>query len=286
MHKFISTLFLLFAIFIAPGAHAEVDSKQAVTQQLMELSGMEKQIGQMAGLASAGLAMYQDKLPAELYDILNRALIEAYDPSKIKQIVFTHIDQNLASKDMRAALNWLRSDLGRKITTLEEASSAPDALEKMNAYAKGLPNNPPPKSRLNLIKRLDSATHSSEIGIKLMESSMLSLMGGLEAMQPKESQMGKEQLEQSMVAQRPALQKSFQEQATSSFLYTYQSLSNAELKRYVSFLETSGKTYQTVASTALQKALISASDNLAKAIVGPLNDYMKQNPPSKSKSLE
>ena len=90
MHKFIPTLFLLFAIFIAPGAHADLDSKQAVTQQLMELSGMEKQVGQMAGLASTGLTMYQGKLPAELYDILNRALIEAYDPSKIKQIVFTH----------------------------------------------------------------------------------------------------------------------------------------------------------------------------------------------------
>ena len=286
MHKFISTLFLLFAIFIAPGAHADLDSKQAVTQQLMELSGMEKQVGQMAGLASAGLTMYQGKLPAELYDILNRALIEAYDPSKIKQIVFTHIDQNLAAKDMRIALNWLRSGIGRKITALEEASSAPDALEKMNSYAKGLVSNPPSKSRINLIKRLDSATHSSEIGIKLMETSMLGLMGGLEAMQPKESQMGKEQLEQSMAAQRPELQKSFQELATSSFLYTYQSLSNAELKRYVSFLETSGKTYQTVASAALQKALISASDNLAKAIVGPLNEYMKQNPPSKNKSLE
>ena len=119
-----------------------------------------------------------------------------------------------------------------------------------------------------------------------METSMLGLMGGLEAMQPKESQMGREQLEQSMAAQRPELQKNFQELATSSFLYTYQSLSNAELKRYVSFLETSGKTYQTVASAALQKALISASDNLAKAIVGPLNEYVKQNPPSKNKSLE
>ena len=286
MYKFISTLFPLFAIFTMLSAHAEVDSKEAVTQQLMELSGMEKQVGQMAGLATAGLAMYQGKLPAEIYDILNRALIEAYDPSKMRQIVFTHIDQNLASKDMRVALNWLRSDLGRKITALEEASSAPNALEKMSDYAKNLHSNPPPKSRLNLIRRLDSATHSSEIGSKLIETSMLGLMGGLEAMQPKERQMGKEQLEQSVAAQRPALQKSFQEQATSSFLYTYQSLSNAELKRYVSFLETSGKTYQTVASAALQKALMSASDDLAKAIVGPLDEYMKRNPPSKSKSLE
>ena len=71
MSKFIASLFLLFTIFNAPVAHAEVDNKEAMTQQLMELSGLEKQLDQIAGLATAGLSMYQGKLPVELYDILN-----------------------------------------------------------------------------------------------------------------------------------------------------------------------------------------------------------------------
>lgn len=242
--------------------------KEAFTKDLVKLSGLEQQLRQVPLLAVAGLAEQQGKLPPELYNSLQRIVRDAFNAERMQRNVTKRIERNLDTGIMRKTLNWLQSDLGKKVTRLEEAASTPQAFKEIRALAKQLEITPPPQHRIELAQRLDSATSSTEFMVNILESTAMALVKALDAAQPTEQQVGEYELRREIGTRRPKMWETYRQVSTVSLLYTYKTLSDAELERYLDFLESKvGGDYQYVVSVAMREALLDASDDMTKAIV-------------------
>jgi hypothetical protein len=181
----------------------------------------------------------------------------------------TDLDPIAAKK----SLEWLRTDLGRKITKLEENASTAQALREMEAYAKQIKTSPPPPQRLALIHQVDFATHATETNIDILEATAFSIAAAMDATLPQGQRQGQDRLRILMDRQRPKWREASQDATLVSLLYTYQTLTDAELERYVEFLETDiGREYNNAASTALKDALYLAIEETSRALA----DVMKR----------
>jgi hypothetical protein len=214
-------------------------SKEALARELYELSGLEKQVAQLGELSVAGLneAYEQGGLPERFYEYLLPLARDAYNVHKIRRDLLQRIEKNLDITCIEAVLIWLQSPQGRKITIAEEAASTPEGIQRMQAFAAQLQTNPTSLRRLQLVKRLDKANNSTELMIDMATITVHGVIKELNAILPSAQRVDYYTLEQQMNAQRSQMRRSFQNVCIVSSLYTYQSLSDDELERYVEFAE-------------------------------------------------
>jgi len=259
-----TAVIVLLPLLVLP-ALAGPPAKEELIQQLMKLSGLDAQVRQLPLQVLASFGEQKSQLPAEVYDLTARALGAAFDAERMLKTVSKQVETNLDTGTMQAALTWLKSGLGRKITGLEEAASTPQAYQQIQTYAKQLENRPPPQPRLLLVRRLDVATNATETVVSIAETVAMSVAMALDAIQPKELQTGVERLKKQMELQRSQMRQGLQQQMTAAMLYTYQTLSDAELDQYSGFYEShAGKVYQQGLNAALTGALSEASESAGK----------------------
>jgi len=184
-----TAVIVLLPLLVLP-ALAGPPAKEELIQQLMKLSGLDAQVRQLPLQVLASFGEQKSQLPAEVYDLTARALDAAFDAERMLKTVSKQVETNLDTGTMQAALTWLKSGLGRKITGLEEAASTPQAYQQIQTYAKQLENRPPPQPRLLLVRRLDVATNATETVVSIAETVAMSVAMALDAIQPKELQTG------------------------------------------------------------------------------------------------
>jgi hypothetical protein len=265
-----TTVIVLLSLLVLP-ALAGQPAKEELVQQLMKLSGLDAQVRQIPLQVMASFGEQKSRLPAEAYELTAQALGTAFDAERMLKTVSKQVETNLDTATMQAALTWLKSGLGRKITGLEEAASTPQAYQQIQTYAKELENRPPPQPRLLLVRRLDVATNATETVVSIAETVTMSVAMALDGIQPKELQTGVERLKKQMELQRPQLRQGLQQEMTAAMLYTYQTCSDAELEQYIGFYEShAGKAYQQGLNVVLKGALletsVSAGKNLADVV--------------------
>lgn len=259
---------LLIAACLALPAHAAAPNKETLAKELMKLSGLGQQIRQIPRQVLAGFDRDGKKLSPQRYTALRRVLSQAYNAQTLEQHVYKRVHGELTSELATKALGWLRTDLARKITKLEERASTPQAIQQMQGFAKKLESSPPSQQRLGLARRIDLATDATELMLDITESSTFGLAMALDATLPPDQRQGEARLRVQMERQRPILREAYQQLSMVNTLFTYQSLSDAELERYVDFLESEvGTQYTTLANTALKDALYEASTDVNRGMV-------------------
>ncbi|MGH7205320.1 MAG: hypothetical protein ACREI2_03815 [Nitrospiraceae bacterium] len=259
---------LLIAACLALPAHAAASNKETLAKELMKLSGLEQQIRQIPRQVLAGFDRDGKKLPPQRYTALRRVLSNAYNAQTLEQHVYKRVHGELTSELATKTLGWLRTDLARKITKLEERASAPQVIQQMQGFAKKLESSPPSQQRLGLARRIDLATDTTELMLDITESSTFGLAMALDAMLPPDQRQGEARLRVQMERQRPILREAYQQLSMVNALFTYQSLSDAELERYVDFLESEvGTQYTMLANTALKDALYEANTHVNRGMV-------------------
>ena len=257
---------LIAALIVVP---AFADDKEQLTHQLMQASGLKRQIAQIPPGILLGLRQHQ--MPKELHDGLQTVMAEAYSAKFIEQKVTATIRDRLDAKVMTDSLQWLNSDLGRNITKLEVAASSPEGYNAIQSYAEQLQRNPPPENRLKLVQEMDAATNATEIAVTLIEAGELGIALGLDALLPADEQDGLEKLLGEVARDRPNLTAGLRDLNIVGFLYTYQNLSDGELARYLDFLKSEiGVKYQEAATAGLKDALLQAAAETARALPGAI----------------
>ena len=246
---------------------AEPSSNEALTKELMKLSGLEFQLRQSSQQMLDGLNERRKELPTDQHNALRRALGEAFKAETLERLVSQHIQAHLPRDVAEKTLVWLRTDLGRTITKLEEAASTTQGTQKMQSYAQQLAATPPPPSRLQLARRLDRATRSSETLLTLMEAMELGIAQAADAAEPKERRLGIDRLRVQIERKRPLLREASEQSSIVAMLYAYQSLSDDQLERYRDFLTSEiGRRYITVTTTAVREAHLMAIDKMSRAL--------------------
>jgi hypothetical protein len=256
MSKVIQLVSGLMATLLALPLSASAIDRDALIKDLIKLSGLEQQIKQIPQQVLTGFEKDGKKLPPAQYQALRRMLNQVFSPAAIQAHVQKRLRTELDPVVAKKSLEWLRSDLGRKITKLEESASTPQALKEMQAYGAQLKATPPSQERLTLARQVDFATHATENTVEITEASAFSVAAAMDATLPQDKQQGQDRIRILVDRQRLKWRESSQDLMLVGLLYTYQKLSDQELERYVEFLETDiGRHYHNNASDALKDAL-------------------------------
>ncbi len=241
-------------------------------EKLMVKSGLSKQLEQIAPMVQTGMAQQNQQsgslTAAELND-LNNVAAKAFDAKTLTENVRKHIQANLSEADIQAALTWLNSPLGEKITKLEEDASTPAAYAEMEKMGDKLGGN---AGRIDLVKKLDLAVKGTETGVALALNTQTALVAAMTSGMPQEKRPTMEAIEKELNKSRGQIQSAIEQSTLMSFLYAYRNLSDAEINKYIDFANSaSGKKYSAVTSDAITAAVTNAAHVMGSMIAQNAN---------------
>jgi hypothetical protein len=253
-----------------PGSSSAVD-QDALIRELMKVSGLEQQIKQIPQHVLTGFEREGGNMPAAQYQAMRRTLKEAFNATVIARQVSKKLRSELDPLLEKELLDWVRSDLGKKIAKLEESVNTSRAMKDMQAFATQLKESPPTPERLAFARQIDLANHATEINLDILEAAAFSVAISVDATLPHQQRQGEERLRLLMDRQRPKWRDDYQNLMAVSRLYTYQTLSDEELERYIEFLEgETAQEYYSMAVLALKDALYLAMEQVTRALSEPL----------------
>ena len=262
--------FLIFSVILVP-VHGKASEKETLTGQLMKMSGLEEQLNQIKEHVFTNLNEEKETVPEDLYEAITQAMAEAYEGKKMQEIVSARLSANLNIEEMRGILNWLQSGLGRKITGLEEDASTPEAFEAMQTYTRQLQTSPPTPQRLELSQRLDHATNATTMAVDIILLTAYGVAAALDTIMPEDQRTDLDMLREEIESQRQELTPFIQQMTIASFLFTYRTLGDAEIERYIAFCESDlGKRYNLVVGAAFMNAMLEATETMRAELMNIL----------------
>jgi len=241
----------------------------ASIDRLLEASGMRHSLSQLPTTMVAAMDAPQPgvDIPYDMRLALKDAATEAFQAEHMIGIVRSRMARDLSERQVGDVMAWLVAPLGKRITDLEKESSDPSAMQGIENYARALQKVPPAPARVALAQELNAATGSTEVAAALMESIALATALGLNAAQPRQSQVPTEILQRDIKKAMPQFRQQAESIVLVSILYTYRSLSDAELTQYVRFMQMpSGVAYARSGAAATREALTQATGRFMLAI--------------------
>jgi hypothetical protein len=254
---------LLCALFaVAPAAGANSGESLEVAKRLLQNSGLAVQVKSFPRQVDQDLAQAQGRLPDELLAALRSAARESFSPAAMHEDLVRGIAARLTVSEMRKALVWLDTDVGRRMTRAEELAAEQLTPEALQAYADGLKRRPLSPRRSELIASLSAATKAVESGATLMEGVALGIAVGMDNLQPAENRLGiaalSEQLRQSMPPDK--LREALAAMTPTMYAYVYRDVSDADLEAYLAYNRSNtGVRYNDAMMGALTEALSKAA---------------------------
>ena len=268
-----------FVFLLHPGlSRAAVnETDKQLIQTLMRKSGLDKQLEQIPAMVQAEVEQTQQQqkvFPQSELPNIKRLVAVAFDSKALNNAVRAHIQTNMTGKDIEAALIWLNSPLGEKITGLEEAASTPQAMAEMQSMAGGLAGN---KARVEKLKRLDNAVQAIESNVRMALNMQVAMTIAMTATMTPDQQPSIDLIIQEVNKNNAQVRSMVAKEVLLSFLYTYRSLSDAELDRYIAFAESAaGKKYGDVATAAISDAMINACRKLGTLLGQDMKNWKKK----------
>lgn len=262
-----ASILLVISAWSVLQACAGYPDRKAHLLELMELSGLQQQVDQIPAHAFSFLEEEKERLPPVQYTLLTRIFQETYDTKKLLREVQAGIATNFDAAHAGKALEWMRSPLAQKITRLEQDSSAPQALEQMQALADEISITPAPEPRLKLIRRLDKATRGTEMATDMVILSAWGVEIGLNALLPAKNRSTPDMLLRQAAFAHSQIIREQKHIMKVGFLYTYQTLADSEIERYAAFAESdAGQWYYRTIRQAFKDVLSEAALDTGKGV--------------------
>jgi hypothetical protein len=259
---------------LAPLTEARPNEALEVAKRLLHNSGLAVQLKSFPRQVEQDLATAQGRLPDELLNALRSATKDSFSPAAMQDDLVRGIAARLTVGEMRKALVWLDTDLGRRMTRFEELAAEQLTPESLQAYAEGMKRRPLSAKRGELIAGLAAATKAVEGSANIIEGVALGIAVGMDSMQPVQKRLGmaalSEQLRQSMPPDR--IREAIGAVTPVMYAYTYREVSDADLEAYLAFNRSnSGVRYNDAMMGALTEALAQAGLRVGAAIDSALN---------------
>jgi len=237
-------------------------------QLLVVRSGLAVQLRGVVAQMKSGMEQQRGKASDELVLKLVEAAEEAFRPELLQDAIARDVARRLQVEDMKAALAWLGTDLGRRITLAEEAASNTDD-EAIARYMQRLKETKPTAARVSLINEVIEATYAEDLAVRSMQAMALGVALGMDSTLPRERRLGMARIEKEVNAALPKEKVKQELRATmaATSLYAYRELPDDDLRRYVEFLRSpGGKRYSDEMTQALMDALVRASVRLGQLV--------------------
>jgi hypothetical protein len=245
----------------AISAFAQDDASLRAAQRLMQHSGLSGQLRQLPAQMEADFKQAADLLDPALAAALLAAAKTAFQPEALERDITGRVAKKLTIADMSAALAWLDSAAGRRITRAEEVGASFDA-QRYAQYVDGLHAQRPSDARGQMIASVVTATNGAETVLATQEAIALGVAVGMDTMQPMERRVGEAtlRLRVRQAVRSEKVRSAISDQLPLLYAYFYRDVPDADLAGYVRFLEsTPGRRYQQGMTAAYIESLGRAS---------------------------
>ena len=217
-------------------APAAVVVDAALVDELFQTSGVDRRLPGLAAQVRmefqrhSGFAAAADRLT--LSEIVARQITA----DALYPLVRDEFLRTAKAERARDALAWYRSPFGRRVVGLEVRAAAPESQREFRSYTTSISSNLP-GARVVLVRRLDDASRVTETGLDSLVGMLRGFATAVDAARPVERRMDRAQIEAQLKQTRDQAFGPTRQGALVAMLFTYRDLSDAELARYVSFLE-------------------------------------------------
>lgn len=241
-----SLAIIIFSLLcFALPAQAEKGLSPEEAQIFLHDSGLDVLIESLAPLMEQQLNLQRLTQANQLqFEDAEQAIKQAIDSIQGNSLAISYLTTQADVKNLKKAMEFLDSPLGKRIASEERLASEPDAQLEMQAYAMQMSKNPPSEQRIQLILSLTDALNADQVMLNMMKGVFFTLVDITEGLTPEASAGLKKDLQTEWQQLEPMVTQQFSQLMVMSSHYTYRNLSDAELKSYIDFLNTeSGQAY-------------------------------------------
>jgi hypothetical protein len=258
------------AVACACAARAEEAPSAALAHRLMVRSGMSVQLRGLPRQMEADLKRAEGQLDGRVLKALLSASKSAFRAESLEADMRARLAKKLTVPDMHAALRWLESPAGERVTRAEELSAVSLDEERLAEYLHGLARKPLARRRMDAFSSLLRATNATESVRAAQEAIALGVAVGADRLQPVERQLGAERIREQVESMLPSdkVEALLSQQLPLMFAYMYRDVSDADLSAYLRFLRSAaGRRYQDAMTDAFVESLGRASLQVGEEIV-------------------
>lgn len=254
---------LMLAVGLSGPAAAADKISEKTAAALVQESGLGDQLPTIPAGIEAGLNVKPEaaaQLTEAQLETLRGILAESYSPAKLTASLITELPALIGPVAAKDALAWLQSDVGKKITALEDAAAKTAGDSEVFAEAQKLFERLPPR-RVDRYVRLIQATHVADGSANLIINVTLgTIVGAAAAGAPGKPLPNLDEVRKQLDENRPQMIESINSQFLVLFGSAYQALPENELDQYLAFSESkSGIEYSKAMIAALDKAMTRAA---------------------------
>jgi hypothetical protein len=270
----VSFFFALASLAFAAATAAAAEDARRI-DELMHKSGIWEQVASVrdqvkSGVREAWTDQKNSGRPGtSALDLmrLEAAVDKAFAADTMRRAVAAELGSELAPKDVDEVLVWLDTDLGRKLTRLEEEASRAEETVKTEKDARELVAKVPP-ARLAQYERLVTALRLDQANVETTLNMMAAIIYAVAAASPQaDPDEAVRQLRKSYEPQRKQMEAHFHQLALASMSRSYRGVSDADLQRYAVFNETpAGRRYNDAATKAFERALVQGCLELGRQL--------------------
>ncbi len=267
-------VFLLFSCLITL---AEVEENIRNANRLLELSGITKQIGEFPGLIKTGMEESRKQgapIPDSLFQAMLMSVDDSTDINRMVKGVAKELQDNLSEEEIQYLFSWYESELGKKITMLEEKSSTTTAYKEMVQMGDSLLAD---SDRVNFARKLDDLVGATDFSMKLQENTQTAVLSSVfKALNPHKP-FDLKALKSQMSKHRAEIRASIKKIVIISFIYTYKDLNEEEIDQYTNFLESAAsKNFNNSTIRGIGKEMNKALMRLGKSMAIILQSKVRQ----------
>lgn len=224
----------LFAPLLFIASALASPAKHQLLDKLYDQTGLERQLDWIHD--SMTLQQQKYPIPEPVVDTVNQVVKIRYSPEFFRASMKVTLDEALSVGELDRLIDWFGSPLGKKILRLEAEASDPANQVKMETYIReklspGLPRN----SRIILIEELMEVLDAVEMSTELAASASVGAQRMLREVMPAGTEQPMRPAQVLKAQEKPHIRKDMSDRMRNIFLYTYRSLPDSDIQRYLDF---------------------------------------------------
>ncbi|MDX1635925.1 MAG: DUF2059 domain-containing protein [Marinobacter sp.] len=189
-------------------------------------------------------------------------MTQAFDSTRMRRQVAQDLDQGMSQQALARVNDWYQSPLGEKVAALEARAAMPAAWRVIEEQGSALVSRYQGSERARLFSDFDRASRATESAVDTAVAIQVGFATAMAAFNG--AVVDTEVVRQRVESQRTMLRGMVEQQVYAGYLYTYEQLSNEELREYIRFMKTeAGDRFNRVATESVQQAILEPIDAIA-----------------------
>ena len=280
-----SLLWIIFIAWLQLVGHAAptLAVSDAQADEFMRKSGLWQQLAEVEAGVQQGITQSDTELRRlndEQLQRLRDAARAAYGAERLRTAMRTELAVSLPAVETEQALQFLTTDLGKRVAALEEAAATPENSGHIEMIAADAAAALEP-ARKQLIERMVKATRVAEVAASIMINQQMGVMRGFAVYAGHPDSASKEDENAQLNRYRDQMIALLGPRMVAHSAVIYGPLSDEDLAKYVAFLESPAGVKTSIAvGAALDKVLGVAAFELGRRI----GDAIKPPDPSATRT--